>query len=312
MAVNPQSAVLALDGGDPRLNNNVDNVVPAETYSRRDVSFEEYMYYAAITRAEEKEANARYIEARGPKSFKKIVGARFSKGHSNELATVTANESVGEKSETENGAQVIVQNQHYITPSQEKTTSRAIRTASWGTIFYLITTDILGPTGAPTLQVDDTASSGWVIWKVFLGLDSDKYPIRGYGDFFYRMFGPAARHFINVSQSLQLLLVVSVLILLNGQSISQISRGPSGDQLGLCFVACPLIYMVAGFVLGQIRTLQRLGWLANVCVWLNLAMILLWYEPSPSFMTLVETYWFAAWERSATDRIMQQSRRRLA
>ncbi|KAI4594640.1 hypothetical protein KJ359_007730 [Pestalotiopsis sp. 9143b] len=239
MAVNPQSVVLALDGGDPRLNNNVDNGVPAETYSRRDVSFEEYMYYAGITRAEEKEANTRYIETRGPKSFKKIVGARFSKGHSNGLATATPNESVGEKSETDNGAQ---------------------------------------------------ASSGWVIWKVFLGLDSDKYPIRGYGDFFYRMFGPAARHFINVSQSLQLLLVVSVLILLNGQSISQISRGPSGDQLGLCFVACPLIYMVAGFVLGQIRTLQRLGWLANVCVWLVLAMILLWYEPSPSFMHSVKTY----------------------
>lgn len=163
-----------------------------------------------------------------------------------------------------------------------------------------------------TIRIDHSASSGWVIWKVFLGLDSDKYPIRGYGDFFYRMFGPAARHFINLSQSLQLLLVVSVLILLNGQSISQISRGPSGDQLGLCFVACPLIYMVAGFVLGQIRTLQRLGWLANVCVWLVLAMILLWYELSPSLMTCVETYRFVAWERSATDRIMRQLRRRLA
>lgn len=149
MAVNPQTAVLALDGGDPRLNDNADNVVPAETYSRRDVSFEEYMYYAAITRAEEKEANARYIEARGPKSFKKIVGARFSRGHASDLATVTPNESVEEKPESDNGAQVTVQRQHYITPSQEKMTSRAIRTASWGTIFYLITTDILGPTGAP-------------------------------------------------------------------------------------------------------------------------------------------------------------------
>lgn len=119
-------------------------------------------------------------------------------------------------------------------------------------------------------------SSGWILWKVFCGLDSDRYPIRGYGDFFFRMFGSWARHFVNLAQALQLLLTVSVIILSNGQSISQISRGSSGESLGICFVACMIIFMAAGFVLGQIRTLQRLGWLANLSVWLNVTLVLLW------------------------------------
>ncbi|KAF3012766.1 hypothetical protein E8E14_003045 [Neopestalotiopsis sp. 37M] len=288
MALFPQSASLALDGGDPRLNNTGD-VVPAENFSRRDVSFEEYMYYAAITRAEEKEANERFIQARGPRSLKNIVQARFSKGHTGTVSA-TPNESAGEKSELDNATKRPVQTRQYVTPEEQRMTSRAVRTAGWGTIFYLITTDILGPTGAPwafaqmgygpaiaLYSVFGLLSyySGWVIWKIFLGLDSDKYPLRGYGDFFYRLFGPAARHFVNVSLSLQLLLVVSVLILLNGQSISQISRGSDGDGTGLCFVVCLLIYMAVGFILGQIRTLQRLGWLANAAVWMVVGMILL-------------------------------------
>ncbi|KAI1866753.1 uncharacterized protein JN550_007606 [Neoarthrinium moseri] len=281
-----QPATLVLDGGDPRISN--DHVVPAENYSRRKVSFEEYMYYAAITRAEEKEANKRFIEARGRWTFRSILKAIFSKGEG--AAITDSPTSAQEKAEENAAARGSIQGRYQISVAQEKTASRAMRTASWGAIFYLITTDILGPTSAPwafaqlgygpgialyTVFGVLSYYSGWIVYQVFLGLDSDKYPVRGYGDFFFRLFGPVARHFINVCQSIQMLLTVSVLILSNGQSISQISRGPAGDNLGLCFVVCLLIYMVAGFVLGQIRTLQRLGWLANISVWLNVVMILL-------------------------------------
>ena len=105
--------------------------------------------------------------------------------------------------------------------------------------------------------------SGWILYNIYLSLDSDRYPLRGYGDYFFRMFGPGARHFINVAQALQQLLTVSALILSNGQGISQISRGPAGDNLGLCFIACLIIFMVCGLILGQIRTLQKFGWIAN-------------------------------------------------
>jgi amino acid permease len=122
------------------------------------------------------------------------------------------------------------------------------------------------------LDIAAPHSSGWIMWRTFLGLDSDRYPIRGYGDLYYRVFGPLSRHLINFSQALQLLLFVAVLILSNGQSISQISQGPSGDK-GICFVACLVIFMAAGFVLGQIRTLQRFSWVANAAVYINLLIM---------------------------------------
>lgn len=71
------------------------------------------------------------------------------------------------------------------------------------------------------------------------------------------------------------MLFVAVLILGNGQSISQISKGPNGGA-GICFVACLIIFMAAGFVLGQIRTLQRFSWIANLAVWVNLLIIFIW------------------------------------
>ncbi|KAK7424208.1 hypothetical protein QQZ08_008696 [Neonectria magnoliae] len=73
---------------------------------------------------------------------------------------------------------------------------------------------------------------------------------------------------------LQMLLFVVVLILSNGQSISQISHGNNNSNgNGLCFVVCLVIFMAFGFVLGQIRTLQRFAWLSNFAVWINLLII---------------------------------------
>ncbi|KAK0631085.1 transmembrane amino acid transporter protein-domain-containing protein [Bombardia bombarda] len=110
------------------------------------------------------------------------------------------------------------------------------------------------------------------MWRAFMGLDSDRYPLRGYGDLYYRVHGPLSRHLVNFAQGLQLLLFVAVLILSNGQAISQISQGPNGGA-GLCFVVCLVIFMAAGFILGQIRTLQRFSWIANIAVYLNLLVI---------------------------------------
>lgn len=35
-----------------------------------------------------------------------------------------------------------------------------------------------------------------------------------------------------------------------------------------------VIFTIIGLVLGQIRTLQRLGWLANLSVWLNVTVMI--------------------------------------
>ena len=102
--------------------------------------------------------------------------------------------------------------------------------------------------------------------------------MRTYGDLFFRVYGQVPRHIVNFMLGLQMLLFVSVLILANGQSISQISQGNHGSNgNGICFVACLMIFMAAGFILGQIRTLQRFAWISNFAVWINLIIIFLWY-----------------------------------
>jgi amino acid permease len=113
------------------------------------------------------------------------------------------------------------------------------------------------------------AFSGWILWQVFLALDSSRFPLLSYGDTFFRVYGKKSRHFINVTQSLQQFMTVSVLILSCGTTISQLANE------SICFIACMIIFMVIGMCLGLIRSLQRLGWLANASVWLNVVCFLI-------------------------------------
>jgi hypothetical protein len=154
------NAALALEGNDPRDPSHAilgDNE-PVETqllHNSHDpsVTFEEYIYYATITRAEEKIANERYVAAVGPKSFKSVVKNRFSKGHVETVAPdslSTDNNSTGEKTgHDENGVIIPRGNLGGVTDSEWKNASRAVRTAGWSSVFYLITTDILGPFSVP-------------------------------------------------------------------------------------------------------------------------------------------------------------------
>lgn len=109
--------------------------------------------------------------------------------------------------------------------------------------------------------------SGWYVWGVYMHMDSDRHPLRDFGQAFFRVWGTQARHIINILQSLQMFMLVAVLVLSLGGSVSQISIGKDGENgNGLCFIVCLIIITVLGMVLGQIRTLQRFGWLANLSV----------------------------------------------
>ena len=117
------------------------------------VCFEEYVYYAKITRAEEKIANEKHVEAVGPRTFKSIFMNRFSKGHSNPSNVVIeygTNENQSPTEKTDIDTQGAAPASKYgISESEWKNASRATRTAGWSGIFYLITTDILGPYSVP-------------------------------------------------------------------------------------------------------------------------------------------------------------------
>ena len=100
-----------------------------------------------------------------------------------------------------------------------------------------------------------------------MNTDSFEFPAKNYGDLGFRIWGNWLRYIINILQALQLIISVGVIVISNGLSISQVS------QFRLCYVVCCLIWAIVGFFSGQIRTLNKLGWLANFAVVLNLLIM---------------------------------------
>jgi hypothetical protein len=109
--------------------------------------------------------------------------------------------------------------------------------------------------------------SGYLIWHVYLGVDSYEFPARNYGDLGFRTWGTAARYTTNILQALGLLLILGQVTIQFGENISQVSR------FKLCYAVCPVLFVCAGFFLTQIRTLKAYGIVANLAVWLNLLVI---------------------------------------
>ncbi|KAJ7898431.1 hypothetical protein B0H13DRAFT_2031890 [Mycena leptocephala] len=225
------------------------------------VPFEAYLYFAALQRSEE-EKSASY-------------GDRF------------ANSLVDRLSATKGPT-------HREVPLSERATaSRALRLASWSSVFYLITTDVLGPFNAPFAisQVGwvpveqnsqrylpysdrflghsgpDCIVYGALLWRLFIRLDSLRYPIMSYADIVERIFGTRARRVSTVLQSVQLVVIVGIICLANAQALVQIAKHH------ICFSVCIVIWALIGMVIGQIRTLKGYAWLANGAVWLNLLLI---------------------------------------
>jgi hypothetical protein len=144
-----QLGSLALDGGDPRLPGGGDEKEMLDSkpqlggiqpYQRKlhdpSVTFEEYHYYAKLTRAEEDSH---------PKTGRetKLLSLIFP-------------------SKSDGGVQRAASGDHKIdgssiTDDEWTNASRALRTATRGAIFYLITTDILGPFALPYAF----ATMGW-------------------------------------------------------------------------------------------------------------------------------------------------------
>ncbi|KAI0925331.1 hypothetical protein AcV7_005602 [Taiwanofungus camphoratus] len=241
--------------GDPRLEKQEaghDFLEPVQTATKTHgrPTFDDYLEAARRQRAYEE---SKFADAPSPSS-----STNNEKGPAAIEATMTADEK------------------------EQHNARRALRQASWAAVFYLITTDILGPFNAPYAlsQVGYVPGvilyffmgmiacyTGLLLWWLFLKLDSDTFPVKTYADLTERIYGRAARHVVNVLQSLQLIINVGTICLSNGQSLSQIAKG------NLCFAVCIVIWAIVGMVIGQIRTLKNYGWLANSAVWLNLLII---------------------------------------
>jgi amino acid permease len=134
-------------------------------------------------------------------------------------------------------------------------------------IYVQITTDILGPFAVPyaigtlgygpgialfTVFGFFAGYSGYLIWRVYMGTDSYEFPVRNFGDLAFRTWGTIARHFVNFFQAIALLLLLGQVTILFGGNILELSK------LKLCYIVCPLIFVLAGFFLTQIRSLRNL------------------------------------------------------
>ena len=106
-----------------------------------------------------------------------------------------------------------------------------------------------------------------MLWKIFLGLDSYEFPLKNYGDLAFRLYGTIPRYVVNILQSIQLICGVGLIVISNGQAISQVS------QFKLCYAICCLLWCIVGFFVGQVRTLAKYGWLANAAIWMNLMIM---------------------------------------
>ena len=109
--------------------------------------------------------------------------------------------------------------------------------------------------------------SGYLLWDCFIGLDSYQFPVKSFGDIGFRVFGTWARYMLNILQAIQLLCNVGTIIISNGEALSEASK------FKLCYAVCCLVWALSGFILGQIRSLQRFTWLANAAVFINLILM---------------------------------------
>ncbi|KAG2124820.1 transmembrane amino acid transporter protein-domain-containing protein [Suillus clintonianus] len=236
-------------------------------------NLETYMYFAKIQR--EREIFFAKNEAQG--RLDRLISRTFGFFQASDNRSVaSSDEKNGTASEEGRGA--------LVTAGEFRAASGALRTATWGSVFYLITTDILGPYSTPWAfqQVGYgpgvacffvfgimAAYSGFLLWWMFLKLDSDIYPIKSFGELGQRIYGRWFRHLCNILQSLQLVFNVGIIILSNGQGLSQMAK------FRLCFSVCNVVWTIAGMVLGQIRTLQKFGSVANLAIWMNIITLIM-------------------------------------
>ncbi|KAJ7448651.1 transmembrane amino acid transporter protein-domain-containing protein [Mycena galericulata] len=114
--------------------------------------------------------------------------------------------------------------------------------------------------------------SGVMLHRIFLRIDSVRYPITLYGDMCERTVGGWLKYISSFLQCIQLTINVGLICLTNGQSLSQIIAGPNGTGK-LCFSVTVLIWALCGMCIGMIRGLGNFSILANASVYLNLCII---------------------------------------
>ncbi|KAG9246976.1 hypothetical protein BJ878DRAFT_565309 [Calycina marina] len=170
----------SLDGSDSRMKKNPGQyaldrgheetkdgftIEKSHVHNDPDVQFEAYLHYVSIIRAEEQAYEDNMISRKSPWSLGGIIKNSFS-----------------------NQEQFLERSRPRVTALEWRQASRALRTTSWGTILFLITTNILDPSGAANWAFSNTdygpgvalhmvfglmaSISEWYVWGVYMHTDS--------------------------------------------------------------------------------------------------------------------------------------------
>lgn len=139
---------------------------PSPKHSVRDpsVTFEEYVYWAKLTRTEESTVNQAYLEAR--KSGK--ISDRLTVHRLNEKHDLPSKQPVqveGQAMAVPGDGDTAMMSR--ATQQDWAQAERALRTTSWGAVFFLITTDILGPMTTPWAFAQTGYGPGVALYTVF-------------------------------------------------------------------------------------------------------------------------------------------------
>lgn len=121
------------------------------------VTYEEYVYWAKIEREMETEEN-RVFQAEHGSPLRDSMKNAFSKAGRKKakadkearlqtLVHLDEKQPGGDVTDVDNGRPA--ESPLKVSDVEWRTAARALRTASWGQMFFLITTDILGWSGAP-------------------------------------------------------------------------------------------------------------------------------------------------------------------
>ncbi|KAI9658671.1 MAG: hypothetical protein M1821_002231 [Bathelium mastoideum] len=241
------------------------NVRMRDSSVGKSPTFEDYVYYAEAQRAEDASSDQRVKPGLSQKLQQAFAGFLPSQSPQE----LVPDEQTGGLTQDE---------------VDKVNAWRALRQSTWLGALWLCTTDILGPFNAPYAfrqngYVPGTLLyvfmggvafyCGGLLWWLYVKLDSDRFPVKSYSDVTERVAGRWMRLFVTWLVFIHMIVNVATTSLSSAQSLYQLSKGR------LCFVVCIVIWIIAGCILNQIRTLKRYSWLASSAIWLNILVILL-------------------------------------
>ncbi|SCU91285.1 LANO_0D11254g1_1 [Lachancea nothofagi CBS 11611] len=199
-----------------------------------------------------------------------------------------------EKADDSEGLYALQQEQMTTDPNSNISTAklnthRTLRIAKVYSVFFLITTDILGPTNAPYAVAQMgwapgvilyvlfgvfAALGGWLLNRCYCKVDSNNYPIRTFSDLAGRIVAPWFKYPFAILQFIQMILNCGVLLLGTAQAVSQMQIVTRGHD-GLCFTVDILVWGILCMILGQIKSLGKFAYIANSAVWMNIAICII-------------------------------------